>query len=160
MRPNIFLSRPAVLTDSQERLFGVWRSCLLDLGFQVQRLRRHQYGSEPWEQLRKIFAQTDGMVAFGFSQVSTRAKEWDIKRSEFVRTSPWIHIETAMAIENEIPVLVVAEPGVKEGVFEPSVWCGCLFGIPAGDPPSRSTVPQMWIDAVLLKSYESLEAIA
>lgn len=160
MRPHVFLSRLAVLTESQESVFGAWSSYLLDLGFEIERLQRHQYSSKPWEQLRKIFARTDGMVAFGFSQVSAEAKEWENKRSKFVHTSPWIHIETAMAIDKEIPVLVVAEPGVREGVFEPSVWCGCLFGIPAGAPPSRSTVPQLWIDAVLLKLHERLEVTA
>lgn len=153
MRPNVFLSRPAVLTEGQERVFSAWSSSLLDLGFQVERLRRHQYSDEPWEQLRKIFARIDGMVAFGFSQVSAETKEWENKRSECARTSPWVHIETAMAIEKEIPVLVVAEPGVREGVFGPSIWCGCLFGVPAGALPSRNAIPQAWIDAVHLESH-------
>jgi hypothetical protein len=152
VRSNVFLSRPAVLTEGQERVFSAWSSSFLDLGFQLERLRRHQYSDEPWEQLRKIFARIDGMVAFGFSQANAETKEWEDKRPEFARTSPWVHIETAMAIEKEIPVLVVAEPGVKEGVFGPSIWRGCLFGVPAGALPSRSAIPQAWIDAVHLKS--------
>lgn len=98
MRPSVFLSRQAVLTENQARVFGVWSSYLQDLGFQVERLQRYHYSSNPWGQLRKIFARTEGMVAFGCSQVSSEARERENKRSKCVRISPWIHIEAAMAI--------------------------------------------------------------
>ena len=152
MKPKIFLSRPAVVSGIQESIFVVWSSYLLELGFQVKRLQRHQYSDEPWKQLRKIVEQADGVVAFGFSQVIVEVRERQDEPPRSMRTSPWIHIETAMAIETATPVLAVPEPGIEEGVFEPSIWSGCLYGIPAGAAPSRTAVPERWIDAVHLAS--------
>jgi hypothetical protein len=53
-----------------------------------------------------------------------------------------------MAITTTIPVLAVPEAGIMEGVFDPSIWSGCLYGITAGIAPSRTAIPERWIDAV------------
>jgi hypothetical protein len=148
MRPTIFLSRPAVLSGYQEQVFNAWSSYLTDLEFKAERLQRHQYSGDPWDQLRTILGRADGVVAFGFSQPAAHAVEFDDKPSGPTRTSPWIHIEAAMAIETARPVLAVPEAGIDEGVFEPSLWSGCLYGIPPGTAPSRGVVPTTWVDAV------------
>jgi hypothetical protein len=145
MSPGIFMSRSAVLTRQQEETFQSWSACLAELGFQLQRLQRQHYSDQPWDQLRHIFAHVDGMATFGFWQGS--AESGELTRSMY--TSPWVHIEAAMAIAVSMPVLAMPEPGVEEGIFNPSVWSGCLHGIPAGVPPSCSEIPRGWIDAVI-----------
>lgn len=144
MRPVVFLSRPAVLSADQETAFSAW-SQMLDLDFDVQRLERHQYAEEPWAQLRAIFTQVDGVATFGFRQ---DVRQLDVMVAGASRTSPWIHIEAAMAIALRVPVLAIAEQGVADGVFEPAVWAESLYGVPAGTAPSRRAIPRQWIEAV------------
>jgi hypothetical protein len=147
MSPMIFLSRPASLSEMQEGVFAAWNACLLDLGFRVGRLQRYQYSNEPWDRLRKILALSHGVAAFGFSQF-TAGPEGNNQISRSMRTSPWIQIESGMAIGSAIPVLAVPEIGIIEGIFDLSIWSGCLYGIPAGVAPSNNAIPEHWIDAV------------
>jgi len=159
MRPTIFLSRPAALSLAQEEFFDAWNAHLVGLGFKAERLRRPQYTRNPWEQLQSILVRADGVVAFGFSQASSSDSGAAAARSWSMRTSPWIHIEAAMAITTATPVLAVPEPGIEDGVFEPSVWSDCLYGIPAGIAPSRDAVPARWIDAVRLAACKCSDGL-
>lgn len=138
------MSRPTVLSRQQEETFQAWSTSLAELGFQLQRLQRKNYSDQPWDQLWHILAHVDGIAAFGFWQDS--AEIGALTRS--MHTSPWTHIEAAMAIAASTPVLALPELGIEDGIFDPSVWSGCLHGIPAGIPPSRNAIPGRWIDAV------------
>ena len=154
MRPKIFLSRAATLSGLQEETFDAWSAHLVELEFQVDRLRRNRYSDVPWDKLRQILAQVDGVVAFGFSQATVDVEGQQGELSRSMRASPWIHIEAAMAIQAATPVLAVPESGITEGVFESAIWSGYLYGIPAGTKPSRNAVPESWIAAVHLASRE------
>lgn len=146
------MSRPTVLSRQQEETFQAWSTCLAELGFQLQRLQGQHYSDQPWDQLRHILSHVDGIAAFGFRQRS--AESGEVTRS--MHTSPWIHIEAAMAIAASRPVLALPEPGIEDGVFDPSVWSGYLHGIPAGVPPSRNAIPGRWVDAVY--SHQSADS--
>lgn len=154
MSPRIFMSRPTVLSRQQEETFQAWSTSLGELGFQLQRLRRQNYSDQPWDQLRRILARVDGVAAFGFWQGS--AESGELTRS--MHTSPWTDIEAAMAIAASTPVLALPEPGIEDGIFDPSVWSGCLHGTPAGIPPSRNAIPGRWIDAVYFASISRQRA--
>jgi hypothetical protein len=41
---------------------------------------------------------------------------------------PWLHLEAGMAIALGAPVLVAADVEVREGVFNPAVWHGDVYG--------------------------------
>jgi hypothetical protein len=142
------MSRPTVLSRQQEETFQAWSTSLAELGFQLQRLQRQNYSDQPWNQLWHILAHVDGIAAFGFWQDS--AESGALTRS--MHTSPWTHIEAAMAIAASTPVLALPELGIEDGIFDPSVWSGYLHGIPAGIPPSRNAIPGRWIDAVYFAS--------
>lgn len=148
MSPRIFMSRPTVLSRQQEETFQAWSTSLAERGFLLQRLQRQHYSDQPWDQLRHILAHVDGIAAFGFWQGS--AESGELTRS--MHTSPWTHIEAAMAIAASIPVLALPEPGIEDGLFDPSVWSGCLHGIPAGTPPSRNAIPGRWMNDVYFAS--------
>jgi hypothetical protein len=154
LSPRIFLSRPTVLSKRQEDTFQAWSASLAELGFQLQRLQRQNYSDQPWDQLRHILAHVDGIVAFGFWQGN--AESGELTRS--MHTSPWTHIEAAMAIAASAPVLVLPEPGIEDGIFDPLVWSGCLHGTPAGIRPSRNAIPGRWIDAVYFASISRQRA--
>jgi hypothetical protein len=154
LSPRIFMSRPTVLSRQQEETFQAWTTSLAEIGFQLQRLQRQNYSDQPWNQLRHILAHADGIAAFGFWQRS--AEGGGLSRSMY--TSPWTHIEAAMAIAASTPVLALPEPGIEDGIFDPSVWSGCLHGAPAGISPSRNAIPGRWIDAVYFASISRQRA--
>lgn len=136
-----------MLAADQEAVFTAWAETL-DMDFDLQRLQRHQYASEPWAQLRSIFTQVDGVASFGFRKAARRpgqSKEGVFPMSPI---SPWIHIETAMAIALRVPVLAIAEESISDGVFAPDVWSESLYGVPTGTAPSRDVIPEQWIEAV------------
>jgi hypothetical protein len=154
---TVFLSRPAALSEGQEQLFLSWSKCLSDLGFLLERLQRQQYTEVPWHQLRHIIEGVDGVVTFGFAQSIQRAVRGRAEVATAGCTSPWTHIEAAMAVEARIPTLVIPEPGILDGVFDPSVWSGGLYGVRPGAAPSRDAVPEPWIAAVRLASRRADE---
>jgi hypothetical protein len=153
MSPRIFMSRPTALSRQQEETFQAWSASLDELGFQLQQLQRQHYSDQPWDQLRHILADADGIAAFGFRQGSPVAGE-----TRSMHTSPWIHIEAVMAITTSKPVLALPEPGIEDGIFDSSTWSGCLHGIPPGVPPSRNAIPDRWMDAVYLASISRQRA--
>jgi hypothetical protein len=148
MAPIVFLSRPTALSDIQERAVLAWSKYLLELGFQLRRIERHQYTNMPWDRLRQLLNDVDGVVTFGYAIAPGHHDDSDPRVTADLRTSPWTHVEAAMAIEAAIPVLAVPEPGIRDGVFDSAVWSGCLYGVHSTDPPSSSAIPEGWIAAV------------
>jgi hypothetical protein len=155
MKPVIFVSRPSVLSSTQESMFSLWGLCLTELGFSAERLPRQQHSGKPWEQLPRLLASTDGVVVLGFRQVTVEpCFSRPGVRSGSAWTSPWVQIEAAMAIMNRIPVLMAPEPGVTEGVFEPSTWRGCAISALTEAVPSRTNIPAEWTNAVMQRFRE------
>jgi len=148
MVPIVFLSRPTSLSDTQERAVLAWSRYLLELGFQLRRLARPQYTDTPWDRLRHLLDEVDGVVTFGCALTPRHHDDGDPRVKADMRTSPWTYIEAAMAIEAAVPVLAVPETGIHDGVFDPAVWSGCLYGVHSNDAPSSSAIPEGWIAAV------------
>lgn len=155
MTPVVFVGRPSVLSSAQESMLGRWNLCLTELGFRVECLSRSQYSEKPWEQLPHILANADGVVVLGFRQVTV---EPCISRPDVhpgsAWTSPWMQIEAAIAITNRTPVLIAPEPGVTEGVFDPSAWSGCAVSALTEAAPSPTNIPAGWTNAVMRKFRE------
>lgn len=154
----MFLSRPAVLSGSQERESQRWTGAIEAAGLRVARIQRTGYEPDPWTQLRSKLEQVDGAIILGFRQLSVNGL-WRADTPEEVAevatwTSPWLQIEAGMALMQGLPVLVVPERNVSEGVFERRRWTGLLFGTemerePVGEPGNA------WIDAVRRRSRTS-----
>jgi hypothetical protein len=152
MGPVVFLSTPSVLTFGQERSLHRWHQAVMARGFRIQHLRRERYEANPWQQLRDLFDRVDGALVLGMRQIIIETGVWRIGTVEQTPlagtwTSPWLQIETGMAMAANIPVLVVPEGGVCEGVFAPENWQGDLYGAPIDD--LNSPVVDVWASAVM-----------
>ena len=136
------ITRAALLRELNDRQIDTFR------------LDRDDYAPVPWGQLRRAVMTADGAVVLGFRQLHVTLGEWRPGTSE-ARTpaawypTPWTQIEAGMAVMAEVPVLVVADAEVSDGVFAPDVWGGRVFGLPAGaDETARREVLDAWAAAV------------
>jgi hypothetical protein len=75
-RAPVFISRPAVLTETQQVLESEWSIGIAGLGFAPVAVPRSDYGPWPWQQLRRAIHAADGAVVLGFGQLLVQAGRW------------------------------------------------------------------------------------
>ncbi|WP_141242935.1 hypothetical protein [Geodermatophilus obscurus] len=125
-----------------------WTAALEATGLELRRLARGEYEPVPWDQLRDSLMSASAVVLFGFRQLCVHEGTWrpgtgEERAIDQARwTTPWMHIEAGMAIARGLPLLVVAEAGVAEGVFNPDAWGSSVFGASLDRDPSHVTVAQ------------------
>lgn len=147
---RIFLGAPSILTPDQQRKLEQWVGWLESQSLQVSRLGRDGHGEDPWHTLTPLLSQVDGVVLLGFRQLDARNSVWRPGTEEEAPssswwTSPWLQLEAGMAVAMALPVLVVPESGVEEGVFDPAVWSGPVKGTELETP---GTGTDEWLNAV------------
>lgn len=146
--PQIFVSRPSTLTAAQESLEGKWLAGLIGLGFTPNALPRGDYDPDPWTEIREMVEAADGALILGFRQLRLDRGKWRPETPLAAESSgwlatPWNQLEAGMAIMAGLPVLVVPEEGVTEGIFAGDTWTDQVGAAPidlwdspdgAGDP--------------------------
>jgi hypothetical protein len=155
--PGVFVSRPALLTGSQQALDRAWSVGIATLGFAEIAIAREAYAPLPWEQLRGAIREADGALILGFRQLSVGAGLWrtgtpDEASANGWYPTPWNQLEAGLAIMAGLPVLVAPEEGVVDGVFSSDILGGSVHGVPidiwAGDDARRDPALQAWTIAV------------
>ena len=131
MTPAVFLSRPSDLSPRQRVTYRSWCSALADRGLAFEILPRAEYTSDPWATLHDRLRTVQGMVVFGFRH-----------RGE-PRSSPWMQVEAALAVAAGLPVLVLAERSVAEGVFDRSTWCDPVLGADLSEVPDHRALDEL-----------------
>ncbi|CAM5580332.1 hypothetical protein GCM10010378_35520 [Streptomyces viridochromogenes] len=147
---EVFLGAPSILTAPQQTRLEQWVAWLEGESFRVRRLNRDCHGEDPWHTLTEVLCQADGVVLLGFRQLDARRSVWRPGTEEEAPsstwwTSPWLQLEAGIAVGLSLPVLVVPEDGVTEGVFDPAGWTGQVTGT-ALHTPGAGAGP--WSDAV------------
>ena len=147
MIPTIFVSAPSILLAPQERILNNWLTKIYTLGFGMKRLKRRDYQSDVWGQLQRLITTSDGVLAFGFRQLSIQVGVWrpgTLQESSgpATWTSPWIQVEASLGIGAGLPVLAIADHGVAEGLFNSSTWAPPLYGVTRDMP---QCVPAAWV---------------
>jgi hypothetical protein len=161
-KPQVFISKPTVLTPGQESAFRNWIARLSGLGFESTALEREHYAPAPWTQLRDVLLSVDGMLVLGFRQMSVSTGHWRPGTEEAASSagwypSPWNQLEAGLAVMARIPVLVAPEGGISDGVFSTDVWTGVVYGLTVDhrlNPESESSRERLdaWADAVRRRS--------
>lgn len=125
---------------------------LTNLGFVPVILQRDDYGPDPWAALLQAVRTSHGALVLGFRQLRVNDGEWrpgtpETRDLDGWSATPWNHVEAGLAISADIPVLVVPEDGVAEGIFAAEAWTGGVraapidlwsSGGPAAHPPARA----------------------
>ncbi len=166
--PQIFVSRPAVLTVEQSAAMRCWIDQLSDLGFEGITVERRNYERLPWNQLRRAIAGADGALVLGFRQISVEEGCWRLGTREAGPApgsfaTSWSHVEAGLAIMAGIPLLVAPEDGVCDGVFAKEVWGQEVYGLAIEECAGRVELPSdrtmgtmhAWAQAVRARSAAS-----
>jgi hypothetical protein len=150
---SVFLSQPAVRTPAQETRSQRCVELVTECGFRVETLARDGYALDPWRQLRRILAGVDGVVVLGLRQLdvtvgSRRPGTPEAAVVDASWSSPWMHLEAGLAVAAGLPVLVLAEGEVGEGVFDRRTWIGQVRGARLGDDAAAAAALDEWAAAV------------
>lgn len=122
----VFLSFPKPFNQDQEALIERLSAQLTERGLVPRTVGINEYDNEiPLRIVRRMLLESNGIITIGLrrywiSNGTTKpgASE-ETKLSEQWFTSPWPHIETAMAYQLGLPILILRERGVHtDGVLE------------------------------------------
>lgn len=121
---KVFLSRPGQL-DSRQMLFvDSAKTILVSKNFEVVELDRDRYDTaDVLSNLNKLIGECNALLAFGFQSIIIKDGLYRLSTIESRSISnvhistPWNHVEIAMAVVHGLPILALADDEVEDGVF-------------------------------------------
>jgi hypothetical protein len=130
---SVFLSYPKPCMAQQEQFIERVRTYLSGRGFAARTLGVTDYDMDaPLKAIRRLMLESNGLitVAFRRTYVEKGARNYrtdllNLQSSEVHDqwlTTPWAHIEPAMAYQIGLPILILREEGViDDGILEKGV---------------------------------------
>jgi hypothetical protein len=132
MGVHIFLSRAAPHRRVQKRFLETLCATLRDRGLEERTVGDTDFGMRPLEDIRGVMMECNGLLSVAFrrliihngedrpgNELAARVAKVD---AETWLTTLYCHLETAMAFQLGLPILVIVEKGVRqEGALEPGV---------------------------------------
>lgn len=122
---SIFFSMPGVMSKEDEVLTNDYKRILENKGYNVIYYYRDTYPSYgQFNRVRESIQRSSGMVAFGLKQIkiekatyrpgTQESESWENKWL----STPWSEIEVGMALMEGLPILLVSDPEINNGVFD------------------------------------------
>lgn len=155
--PRVFVSKPSVVTPAQRDLEQMWIGGLARLDLAPIMLRREDYLPSPWAALRHAISTAHGALLLGFRQAHIEQARWRPETPEEREfdgwlATPWNQIEGGLVVMAGLPVLVVPENDVTEGIFARDCWTDEVLDAPidawASNDPAGHPQVRAWADAV------------
>lgn len=122
---NIFFSMPGIMSKNDEYITKVYKRILEARGFKVIYYTSDVYPR--FGQLNKVrvdIMRSAGMVAFGLKQLNIQKASYrpntadeTIWHEKWLST-PWSEIEVGMGLMKGMPILLVCDPDICDGVFD------------------------------------------
>jgi hypothetical protein len=122
----VFVSCQSDLSSEQEKSAKLIQSCLQKLRLEWRALGRNEYPDElPLREVLRMIKHCSGGVILGFEQFrapsgvfkrGTKKEEQTIQ--PVVMPTPWNHLEAGILFNQELPILIFKEEGIKGGVFD------------------------------------------
>lgn len=122
----IFFSMPSVMTKAEELLTKDYETYLREKkGMRVFYYIKDDYPQfGQLNQVREKIMVSTGMIAFGFKQTHIQKgiyrpnmKDEEIWENKWLST-PWNEIEIGMGMMKGMPILLVKNPAIEEGIFD------------------------------------------
>lgn len=125
---SIFFSMPGVLTKEDEMITKDFKIILEKRGYEVIYYKRDDYPRfGQFNRVRESIMRSSAMVTFGLKQINVEkalyrpgtedATEWNGKWL----STPWNEIEVGMGLMAGMPILLVCDPNINNGVFDESL---------------------------------------
>jgi hypothetical protein len=130
MRSPIFLSYAKPWSGAQDRFVDRVSSYLRQRGFEPRTLGVTDYDMDaPLRAIRRLMLESNGLVTIAFRRIlitegtatlrDSAGKLQDKPLADCWLTTPWTHIEAAMAYQVGLPILILREQGVlADGLLE------------------------------------------
>jgi len=126
---SVFLSYPKPYNDQQKMFVDNLSQYLSESGFKPRTLGVTDYDMDaPLKAIRRLMLESNGLITIAFRRTfiqegitkPTSREETEIHQKWL--TSPYSHIEPAMAFQIGLPVLILREQGVmQDGILEKGV---------------------------------------
>ena len=129
----IFLSYPRPHMIEQEAFIEALKGYLRDQGLEPRTLGVTDYDMDtPLKAVRRLMLESNGVITIAFKRLhieqgvnkyasNIAGNQPSLIQDQWI-TSPWCHIEPAMAFQLGLPILVFREQGVlEEGILERGV---------------------------------------
>jgi hypothetical protein len=133
MKISIFLSYPKPYLTQQQSFVEKISDQLQERGFAPRTLGVTDYDMDaPLKAIRRLMLESNGLITIAFRRTfvekGTARFRTDINElkpisvDETWLTTPWAHIEPAMAYQLGLPILILREKGVlEEGILEKGI---------------------------------------
>ncbi|EDM69296.1 hypothetical protein PE36_07407 [Moritella sp. PE36] len=129
MGKPIFLSYPKPYNAEQETFVSTLSAYLKDQGYEPRTLGVTDYDMDaPLKAIRRLMLESNGLITIAFRRahviegVSKPGTSEECTLNDNWLTSPYSHIEPAMAFQIGLPVLIFRENGViSDGILEQGV---------------------------------------
>ncbi|HUM47472.1 MAG TPA: hypothetical protein PLD84_11115 [Chitinophagales bacterium] len=129
---SVFFSFPKPFLQNQVRFTLEIERYLIGRGFQPRTLGRTDYDmDEPLTAIRRLMMDANGLITValkktyiekGMAKPNSDLNETSFDTSGRWLTSPWCHIEVAMAYQIGLPILIFREKGVMDdGILEKGI---------------------------------------
>ena len=155
---KIFFSMPGSLSTKDELITIEYKKELERKGFSVIYYQRDHYPHGG--QLSKIRTEIEsccGMIVFGLKQILIHKATYRpllVEEKQWANqwlTTPWCELEVGMGIMNKIPLLIVKDSEITEGVFDECLSESFVFRIDANSDIrklSSSTAFHDWLEQI------------
>ena len=121
---TIFFSMPGVMSKNDELITKDYKLMLERKGYEVIYYKSDDYPHfGQFSRVRHDIKRSTGMIAFGLKQIHIHASyrpgtKDEAKWNGKWLSTPWNEIEVGMSLMHGIPILLVCDPDINDGVFD------------------------------------------
>lgn len=155
---TIFFSMPGIMTKYDEVITKEYKRLLENRGFDVIYYIKDDYPKYgQFNKVRESIMRSSGVIAFGFKQLNIvngvlrPNTNNELNLSSKWLPTPWNDIEVGMALMTGLPILLVHDADITEGVFDKNL-SECFVGKISADTDirriDRNPVFEDWINKV------------
>ncbi len=161
MGTSIFLSYPKPFNDNQRKFIKKVKKYLIKRGYEPKTLGVSEYDMDsPLKAIRRLMLESNGLISVAFrrayiSKGKGKPKTEDsYSLNKYWLTSPYSHIEPAMAFQIGLPILILREEGVlDEGILETGILGTYMPVFNLDQKNNKYLKSQEWIH--LIKKWET-----
>lgn len=122
---SIFFSMPGIMSKEDELMTKDFKRLLEEKGYDVIYYKSDEYPRfGQFNKVRQDIMRSTGMIAFGLKQLNIHnasyrpGTESEEEWKEKWLSTPWNEIEVGMGLMKGMPILLVTDPAIKNGVFD------------------------------------------
>ena len=122
---TIFFSMPGIMSKNDESLTKEYKKILEKRGYNVIYYTSDKYPQfGQFNKVRADILRSYGMIAFGLKQLNIKKASYrpntieEANWEEKWLSTPWSEIEVGMGLMKGMPILLVTDPDITDGVFD------------------------------------------